>query len=213
MEMKFVKRFSLADRRLHWLVGLGVLILLVTGIIIYFIGAYSGSPQKVSHFLGGMLFFFTPVIYLLKVKEKRKAWLFIFKWDSSDVKWFKGLFSKNNLPQGKYNPLQKLSFLLVVVVGIVASITGTILVFASTSEITRFIHNISTIIIGSFLILHGTIYLVKPYRRALRSMIKGIMDVKYAEEYHKLWFEKVKTTAFTPQGQLKPAKQVQNVSK
>lgn len=211
--MKFVRRFTLADRRLHWITAAGFTLLLISGIIMYFVGSWSGSPQKVSHFLGGMVFFFTPLFYLYKVKDKRKDWLFIFKWTKLDFEWFNGLFNKTKVAQGKYNALQKLSFLFAVIFGLVSSITGVILIFLVTDTLI-FIHNIGTIALLSFFILHGTLYILKPFRRTLRSMLKGIMDVKYAEEHHQLWFEKVKATAFSPGANMQAAKgqQAQNIS-
>lgn len=217
MEMKFVRRFSLADRRLHWWYSAGLVILLISGIVMYFIGAPSGSIQKVSHLTGGLLFFFAPVIYLYKAKEKRKNWLFIFKWENKDLEWFKGLINGKKPAQGKYTTGQKFLFLVVVLVSIVSSVTGFILLFklfSDSKELTLLFHNISTWILGIYFLFHASFYFFyKPNRRALRSMIKGIMDVKYAEENHKLWFAKVKDTAFSPSDGMNPSKKLQSVNK
>lgn len=216
MDMKFVKRFSLADRRLHWWYSAGLVILLISGIVMYFIGAPSGSIQKVSHLTGALLFFFAPVIYLYKAKGKRKDWLFIFKWDSKDFEWFKGLFSGKKPAQGRYTTGQKLFFLIVVLASVVSAISGFILMFklfSNSKETTLLFHNISTWVLGILFVLHASYYLYKPKRRALRSMIKGIMDVKYAEEHHQLWFEQVKGTAFSPNDGMKPSKKLQSANK
>jgi len=217
MGMKFVRRFSLADRRLHWWYSAGFVILLISGIVMYFIGAPSGSIQKVSHLTGGLLFFFAPVIYLFKAKEKRKNWLFIFRWDNKDLEWLKGIFSGKRPAQGKYTTGQKFSFLVVVIVSLVSSISGFILMFKlfpNFKESTLLFHNISTWVLGIYFLLHASFfYLFKSNRRALRSMIKGIMDVKYAEEHHKLWFDQVKDTAFSPSEGMNPGKKLQSVNK
>lgn len=215
MEMKVVKRFSLADRRLHWWYSAGLVILLISGIVMYFIGAPSGSIQKVSHLTGGLLFFFAPVIYLYKAKEKRRNWLFILKWDNKDLEWIKGLFNGKKPSQSKYTSGQKLFFLIVVIFSIVSAISGFILMFKlfpNSKEITLLFHNISTWILGIYLVLHASFYLYKTNRRALRSMIKGVMDVKYAEENHKLWFEQVKHTAFSPNDGMKPGNKLQGAN-
>lgn len=216
MDMKFVRRFSPADRRLHWWYSAGLVILLISGIVMYFIGAPSGSIQKVSHLTGALLFFFAPVIYLYKAKGKRKDWLFIFKWDSKDFEWFKGLFSGKKPAQGRYTTGQKLFFLIVVLASVVSAISGFILMFklfSDSKETTLLFHNISTWVLGILFVLHASYYLYKPKRRALRSMIKGIMDVKYAEEHHQLWFEQVKGTAFSPNDGMKPSKKLQSANK
>lgn len=172
----------------------------------YFIDAPSGSIQKVSHLAGALIFFFAPVIYLYKAKEKGRDWFFMFKWNGKELEWFKELFSGKKSAQGKFTTGQKLSFLIVVLASLVSAISGFLLMFKllpESKELSLLLHNISTWALGIFFVLHASFYLYKDNRRALRSMLKGIMDVKYAEEHHKLWFEQVKDSAFSPKGEMK----------
>ncbi len=209
--LKFIKRFTIADRRLHWFFTLGFIILLITGAIMYYVGSWSGSPQKVIHLLGGLIFIIPPILYLIKNKNKRN-WLFIFKWNELDWKWFRGLLANKKVPQGKFNAIQKFSFLLVIIVGLISAISGIILIFG-VNELSLLFHNISTIIFVIFFALHVIFYFYEPYRRALKSIIKGNIDVNYAKEHHLLWYENVKDTAFYPNENAIASKRIQKANK
>lgn len=210
-KMKFLKRFSKADKRLHWFFTIGFIILLFTGVIMYYVGSWNGSPQKVFHLLGALIFFLAPFIYFIKYRDKRN-WTVIFKWDKEDLKWFRGILNNKKVPQGKFNSIQKFSFLLVIIVGLVSAISGLILIFRE-SEITLLFHNISTIILIVFFILHLAFYFNEPYRRALKSMITGIIDVDYAKEHHLLWYENIKDSAFYPKEKIISRKRLQKAHK
>jgi formate dehydrogenase subunit gamma len=203
---RLIERFNLVERTAHWTMAASFVLLAVTGIIILF-GKYVILPwlgysgfswlvvvSKATHNFVGPLFIFSLAIsFLLFVKDN------LIK--AVDLKWlahFGGMFSKREIPSGRFNGGEKAWFWGgVVLLGAFVSVTGLILDFPNWNQgreamqYANVIHAIAAILFISAAFGHiyiGTIGMEGAYR----SMHDGYVDEEWAREHHVLWYEEVK---------------------
>ena len=120
--------------------------------------------------------------------------------DPGSQKRFGGMMDRSGrseVPSGKANAGQKLLFwLMVVLVGITASVTGLILDFPNfdqtrqTMQIANGIHMIAGV--GGAILLAFHIYLgTVGMRGAYDAMRHGYVDETWAKQHHRLWYDDV----------------------
>ena len=211
-----VERFSVAQRMVHWFVA-GLFILLgVTGLVLLYgrfvlipllgpegFGA-TASACKEAHNLFGPLFPFAVLaVFAYYVKGNS------FRW--RDVKWFAnfgGLLKEGgHAGSGRYNGGQKVWFWLIVVFGLIISVSGYILVFPNFGqgrELMALAHLGHGIVAIFFIAASlGHIYIGSVgMEGALEAMTTGEVDTNWAREHHDIWLEQMEAA-----GQVRPARQ------
>jgi len=196
-------RFNINQRVAHWFMAGVFIILGITGLIILLgrplIAPYLGkevnsiltSASMQGHNLFGPLF----ILALL--------WMF-FKFVRGnffqivDLKWiFKlGGFFGGHVSSSQFNFGEKTWFWIVILVGIVMSVTGILLLFPWLVDDLRWLQ-LSTILHagGAILlisVLFGHIYVgTVGMEGSLDSMLKGQVDENWAKAHHDLWYEEV----------------------
>lgn len=223
---KYVKRYCVPDRLMHWTVAIGFLMLLVTGFMIFFEGSASLLTSEVGvlirrlHRVGSILFLGAPLLYLL-FSSKRLGFLVAFKWNKHDLGWLKAapkhyfVGGEGMPPQEKYNTGQKLYYLVVLLFGSLLAISGLALWFdwftGSAGVWMLVVHDLSALIITIFFGVHLHLTILHARERAsFNAMSTGWMDADYAEHHHKLWFDKVKYNPSIPCGERGVKKMAQN---
>jgi formate dehydrogenase subunit gamma len=203
---RLIERFNAVERAAHWTTAISFVFLGLTGIVIFF-GKYIILPwlgytgfswltiasKNIHNFVGPLFIFALVVTFLIFVKDN-----FI---NSGDVTWitrFGGMFSKQEVPSGRFNGLEKLWFWGgLVLLGIVMSVTGLILDFPNwdqgrgAMQQANLIHVIAAVLFIAAALGHiymGTIGMEGAYR----AMREGYVDEEWAREHHSLWYEEVK---------------------
>lgn len=200
---KLVPRFSMAERSIHWFVAAVFILLAISGLIILFgryiflpvigpaaFGAVASAAMQ-GHNLFGPLFILGLLVMLAVYAVDN-----IFQ--GADAKWIiKGgnLFG-GHAPSWKYNFGEKTYFWLVVMTGLVLSVTGILMEFPTLAgelwylQLATILHAIAALLVISVAI--GHIYLGSiGVEGALEGMTAGVVDENWAREHHDLWAEKV----------------------
>jgi formate dehydrogenase subunit gamma len=176
----------------------GVVILWGKYIILPWLG-YAGFSwltivgKNIHNFVGPLFIFSLLVMFLIFVKDNL--------WRAYDLKWlthFGGMFSKQEIPSGRFNAGEKAWFWVgVVLLGVTVSITGLILDFPNwqqgrqVMQGANVIHAIAAIVFIA--ISFGHIYLgTIGMEGAYRGMRDGYVDEEWAKEHHALWYDEVR---------------------
>lgn len=201
-----ILRWTPFDRAIHWYTAILFLLLSLSGIILLY-GKHILKPIFPESIWGN-------IILISKISHNYLGPLFIFGITCMLIKWFKNnLFNKVDkewfkqgggmLPNGKHpdadfcNAGEKVWFWLIATAGVIVCISGLILDFPifdqarKTMQITNIIHSFTSLVLLSAALGHiyiGTI----GTEGALEGMVTGHVDESWAEQHHKLWYDKIK---------------------
>jgi len=198
-----IKRFTLAERMLHWITAILFILMAITGLSMLFgravlIPVLGYSPfssylqvSKLVHnycgplFLAGIL---VEIVVWIKDNIPRKL----------DFIWFKnlgGMIGKGPRPHAeKINGGEKAWFWIMVLVGLCVGITGLIMDFPNFGQ-SRLTMQISHVIHASLAILFiaasfGHIYIgTIGAEGTFEGMWSGYVDASWAKQHQDLWFE------------------------
>jgi formate dehydrogenase subunit gamma len=197
-----ILRFDIYKRVLHWVMAVLFLFLAITGLILlfgrYFMLPWMGpeafgvvaSASKEGHNLFGPLFLLSVIMFLFSYACRN-----IPRW--VDIKWMfrmGGLLGKGHPDAGFFNGGEKIWFWLVMVGGLIISVTGLVLVMQmfgqgrELMQLSLIVHAIAAIILigGSF----GHMYMSFNIEGAMDSMTTGYVEKNWAKEHHNLWADK-----------------------
>ena len=206
--MATVERYRARTRATHWIHSAAFLALIVTGAII-FVPAWgpiaAGGMTRFIHRIAAVLFVGIPLIYM--VINWSASWKGIkeaFTWTKDDLGWALAApayyFTGNEEampPQEHMNTGQKLYWLLVIVTGVLFTITGAIMWF--TKDIAQgplfrwsiFAHDVAFIVIFGMFLVHIYLSLVHPVMHGVwKSMLTGEVPAEYAKSHHGKWYER-----------------------
>jgi formate dehydrogenase subunit gamma len=199
---KYLQRFKDIDRLLHWSVALLFIFLAITGLILLtgrvvlipLLGpdlfAALASAGKQGHNILGPLFLVGIIGLFIRFVSKNIL-------GKGDIGWlFKagGLFGSTHPTAGFFNMGEKIWFWLVMLVGLMISVTGLILEFPifgqdrSLMILALVLHGVGAVLLiaGSF----GHIYVgTAGMQGSLSSMTTGYVDLNWARQHHNLWAE------------------------
>ena len=204
---RMIERFNSAERVSHWTMALSFVALALTGLSLLF-GKYllmpwlgaSGfanlaSVAIVIHNFVGPLFMFSIVVCIVLYARDNM-------WRAYDMVWVRklgGLLSGEHVPTGRFNAGEKGWFWVgVVLFGIVASVSGAILLFPNwntTREImggASLIHASVACMFIALAFAHiflGTMGMTGAYQ----AMRKGYVDETWAKEHHEIWYDELKS--------------------
>jgi formate dehydrogenase subunit gamma len=197
-----ILRFNVFERFVHWLTGVAFVILGITGLNITFgrslilpwMGASAFSEWtewgKFAH--NYISFAFTIGVVLMFL-----IWVVRNMPTQADVEWFKsggGMFGGKEPPAHKFNGGEKLIFWISMFGGGAVAVTGYVLLFPfygtdiTTMELAQVVHSTVALLYVASMFVHfymGTIGV----EGAFEAMADGTVDVNWAKERHRLWYD------------------------
>ena len=194
MKPGYVRRFSPAERLLHWVNAAGFFFLLVTGLILYLpsLSMLVSRRQTIQgiHFWGGVGWLGALAgVLLLGGRRLLATARELDSFDGDDLRWLRG----RGAPQGRFNAGQKINAVLTAAFTILFGVSGLLLWFGEEDTRYRFA---STVILHdglmyvSLLLLVGHLYLALIHpatRHALRGMTLGSVSSDWASRHHAKW--------------------------
>lgn len=201
-----IQRTSVYERIVHWTMTTVFLLLAITGFIILYgrpllipmmgIESYAmiAAASKFSHNLLGIIFPLTILLMFAQYVGRN----FYAK---GDLKWLVkggGIVTDAHLSAGFFNMGEKILFWLVMLFGLLMSVSGLIIDF-QVFELARadmiFLYKLHAVVAGVFVILIiGHVYLaVVGVKGTLSSMTDGTVDENWAKAHHDLWYEQLES--------------------
>lgn len=199
-----VERWTLSERRLHWITAGIFIILTITGlsllygrmVLIPLLGHHGFSAyaeiSKWAHNILGPLFVVGLVLMIVN-------WASLNLFNRIDLEWFKkygGMIGDNHPSAEKLNGGEKLFFWSLVFAGIFLCLSGLILDFPNFGQereiiqISHLIHVLTALVLIAF--SFGHIYIATiGTEGALEGMVTGQVDTAWAEQHHDLWMKEL----------------------
>ncbi|MCW8886354.1 MAG: formate dehydrogenase subunit gamma [Motiliproteus sp.] len=201
-----IERWKRTDRYVHWIVAVLFLLLALTGLSILYakhfmpdligkdgFGTYL-QVCKWIHNYGGPVFILTLVIMFFK--WVRNNWF-----NGHDFRWFiqgGGMIKGKHPHAGYMNGGEKLWFWILMLGGVVISLSGLVLDFPAyidareDFQLANLIHGAASLIVLCATFAH--IYIGSlGTEGALEGMVNGHVDETWAKQHHDLWYDEVKS--------------------
>ncbi len=197
---RMVKRFDEFERTLHWTFAILFIFLACTGLILLFgrsllipvfgheIFSIIASSGKEGHNLFGPIFIFTLLLMFYQFVRRNI-------YEKGDLTWLLkggGFIGKSHVSGGFFNMGEKTLYWLVVLIGIVLSVSGLILLLPVLGQgriimgWAHIFHGIGAITLIAVVL--GHIYLATlGSEGTLDGMKTGYVDIKWAEQHHDRW--------------------------
>jgi formate dehydrogenase subunit gamma len=205
---RLIRRFSPAERLVHWTVAISFSVLGLTGLVMG-LGKYVLLPvfghtlfallaegsKALHNFTGPVFAVFLPILIAVFIRDNLPK-----AYDLEWLKTFGGMLSKgaSDAPSGRFNAGEKLLFAaLPCFLSVILVVTGFILDFPTFDQTRRvmqqanLVHLISALLgitVAFFHIYLGTI----GQRGAYQAMRTGYVDEAWAKEHHSHWYADVK---------------------
>lgn len=205
---ELVERWTRKERWLHCYTASLFLLLAFSGLVLLYgrellIGlfqhqTFAGIAQtsKIIHNYAGPLFIVgLMMMAIIWTKDNLPS--------KVDLLWFKqfgGLIGNRHPPAGRMNGGEKAWFWLLIVFGLVVSVTGLILDFSNLVQerywlqISHILHTCSAFILMMGALGHIYIGSIGS-EGALEGMITGKVDTSWARQHHDLWYEGLRSEA------------------
>lgn len=216
---RMITRFTLAERWVHWVMGISFVVLGLSGLIMLFgkhvvlpvIGytlfSWLSALAKNLHNFVAPLFAVSLVIFILMFIRDNLPKAYDFTWFAKAP----GFFAGKHIPSGRFNGGEKVWFWGgVVVLSIALVVSGAILLFPNfdqlrlTMQQASVVHMVSAVLVIAASLGHiylGTIGVEGAYR----AMRDGSVDEAWAKEHHEYWYNEVKGGAKSAPGGAVPA--------
>lgn len=201
-----VKRWSGAERFLHWYTAILFIVLAVTGLSLLFgrailipllgpqgFAAYAQFSKTFHNYIGPFFSVGVLLMILFWIRHNLPSAL--------DFKWFAqgggGIVGNKHASAGRMNAGEKVWFWLIATVGVAVIVTGFILDFPNFGQ-TRELMQIANVIHGSLSLVWVAMFFGHVYigtigsEGSLEAMTTGKVDVNWAKQHHDLWYAKVK---------------------
>ena len=199
-----IERWTLNERRMHWLTAGLFVILGITGMSLLYgrlvliplfghhgFSAYAEIAKWVHNVVGP--------VFMVSLLSMIVVWFKNNFLNKIDLEWFKafgGMVGDKHPSAEKLNGGEKLWFWTLATVGVALCLTGLVLDFPNFDQereiiqISHLIHVLTALILTSFAFGHiyiGTI----GTEGALEGMVTGQVDTAWAEQHHDLWVKSV----------------------
>jgi formate dehydrogenase subunit gamma len=197
---RMVHRFSDYERILHWTLAIIFLFLAVTGLMLLLgrtlliplfgheFFSLLASSSKEGHNLFGPIFFASLVMMLLQFVKRNI-------YEKGDLTWLLkggGIIGKSHVSGGFFNMGEKTWYWMVILIGLVISISGFILVSPNFGqgrvimELSHVVHVIAAIILIA--VSFGHMYMGSVGTEGTPEGMKtGYVDINWAESHHDRW--------------------------
>lgn len=203
---RLIERFNRTERIAHFIMAASFVLLAITGIAILF-GKYvilpwlgytgfswvTGMSKTVHNLIGPLFILSLALSFLIFVKDNLVK--------AIDLKWlvhFGGMFSKHEIPSGRFNGGEKAWFWGgLVLLGAILGVSGLLLDFPNWNQSRAVMQQANVVhLIAAMLFIaaaFGHIYIgTIGMEGAYRAMHDGYVDEQWAREHHALWYEEVK---------------------
>ena len=205
MEQRTVQRFRKRAILIHWLHFVPFAILLITGALMFFDGTVMSGARQVRavHQFAAAFYVVVPVFYA--VADPRGVMSFLkltFRWDRGDLAWLKSATGfyfgrKVQMPsQGYLNGDQKLWQLIVVISGVIFTLTGTLQWFFKLKiplvlyQWVTLSHAAAFVLILFTFFVHLYLATMHPrFEESLSAMLDGKVSPPYARDHYAKWYE------------------------
>ena len=196
---QMVLRFSDYQRVLHWLLAIVFLYLAASGLVLLFGRAFLipvfgkevfsliASASKESHNLFGPIFTVSLFLMIFEFGSRNI-------YEEGDFSWLLkvGVAGKSKASAGFFNPGEKIWFWLLIIIGLVISISGLVLVLQNFNqgrivmEISHLLHVLSALLLIA--VSFGHIYMGSVGTEATAEGMKnGYVDLNWAKMHHDRW--------------------------
>jgi formate dehydrogenase subunit gamma len=190
-----VKRFTVSERAVHWLVALAFFSLLITGLFVGRSGTFHDVMYAWHLASAGVL---VAGVGLIVVAGNRRALRGtaheLARLNEGDREWLGAIPARLSAgspepPAARFNAGQKVNFVLVSVMILVLYISGVDTIIAGTHHNLIFgVHKLATIALSVLVVGHLYMALVnRPTRPALRGMLTGEVDREWARKHYPRW--------------------------
>ena len=196
MATKYVQRFTLTERLLHWIHASAFFVLIGSGLVLYLPSLSTAIARrpliKDIHFWTGISW--AGAILLVSVLGNRRALVATIReidlFDRDDARFLAG---RPDAPQGRFNAGQKVNAVLTAAFAVLFLVSGLLLWYGERDTRFRlggtvFLHD--TLMYLSVVIVAGHLYLslIHPRtRHALRGMTLGTVREDWARQHHAKW--------------------------
>src|SRR5262245_33991973 len=194
--LRYVERFTLTERLLHWVHAAAFFVLLGSGLVLYLPSLSTAVARrpliKDIHFWTGISW--AGAILLVAVLGNRRALLAtVREIDRFDGDGRRFLAGRASSPQGRFNAGQKVNAILTAAFAVLFFISGLLLWLGEQDtrfrlDGTVFLHD--ALMYVSLLIVAGHLYLAVLHpstRHALRGMTLGTVREDWARAHHAKW--------------------------
>jgi len=201
---KTVQRWTLNERRMHWITAGLFVVLAITGLSLLYgravlipvfghegFSTYAALSKWTHNILGPV---FMVGLFSMIIKWFGNNYLNKVDWE-----WFKaygGMIGDNHPSAEKLNGGEKLWFWTLATAGVALCISGLVLDFPNFDQereliqLSHLIHLLTAIVLISF--AFGHIYIgTAGTEGALEGMVTGQVDTAWAEQHHDLWFKEL----------------------
>lgn len=219
-----IRRFTLAERLLHWLLAAAFVVLLYTGFLMSVPALEGTVPRptaKAWHIDAAIaLAVGTVVILAARARVLLRTFGELERFDDDDRRWLAQIPRRVTIgakapPQGRFNAGQKLNTAVVAGLMVVSFITGFLLWLGERNTTYRFagtidVHDDVMWILMVLVVGHLYMALINPYTRpALRGIVTGTVDRTWARRHHAKWVASEERAApETPPGPVAPDSRV-----
>jgi formate dehydrogenase subunit gamma len=193
---RYVRRFTLTERLLHWVHASAFFVLLGSGLILYLPAlsvAVGRRPLiKDIHFYTAISW--AGALILIALLGNRRALARTLReidlFDRDDASFLRG---RTYAPQGRFNAGQKVNTIITAAFAVLFFLSGLLLWFGERNTDIRlggtlYLHDVLMYI--SVVIVAGHLYLAlvnRSTRHSLRGMILGTVREDWAEQHHAKW--------------------------
>jgi len=193
---RYVERFTLTERLLHWIHASAFFVLLGSGLVLYLPSLSTAVARrpliKDIHFWTGVSW--AGAILIVATLGNRRALLETAReidlFDRDDRRFLAG---RTSAPQGRFNAGQKVNAILTAAFAVLFIVSGLLLWYGEQD--TRFrlggtVYLHDTLMYVSVLVVVGHLYLAlihPPTRHALRGMTFGTVREDWARAHHAKW--------------------------
>ena len=197
---RMVHRFTDYERSLHWCLAIVFLFLAITGLILllgrtlliplfgHHLFSLIASASKEGHNLFGPIFLVSLLLMLVSFARRNI-------YEKGDLTWLLkggGFIGKEHVSGGFFNMGEKSWYWLVILVGLLISISGMILVFPNFGQgrvimaISNVVHVFGAIILIAVSIGHMYMGSIGT-EGSSEAMKSGYVDINWAEAHHDRW--------------------------
>ena len=196
----FVRRFSPAERSLHWLLAVTFFAMLATGLILYLpaLAQVAADRQmwKSIHLGAAIAFWGGTLLLLLSAPgELQRTARELDSFDEDDRRWLRWAVRRGTAepPQGRFNAGQKLNTALIAGLMVVFTVSGTLMYLQETDASFRgtsaiLVHDVAMYVAVPIVLGHMYLALLHPTtRHSLRGMALGTVRRDWAQRHHPKW--------------------------
>ncbi|MGH2842513.1 MAG: cytochrome b/b6 domain-containing protein [Solirubrobacteraceae bacterium] len=193
---RYVRRFTLTERLMHWVHAAAFFVLLGTGLILYLpsLSAAVGRRTLIQDIHVYTAISWLGALVLIALLGNRRALLRtareIDRWDDDDIRFLRG---ELKTPQGRFNAGQKLNAIVSAAFAVLFFVSGMILWLGEQNtdirlDGTLYLHDVLMYISVAIVAGHLFLALLNPStRHSTRGMVLGTVRQDWAAAHHRKW--------------------------